>query len=156
MKLIRLKGGDFVFQIAPREKLLLLQVLRLYPLLPSTYFRLSKTADAAEIQADQLMLEEALAEQRKENRRHLDELLREPGRFVAGPNGLRFSLRATHVEWLLQVLNDIRVGSWLMLGSPDKAGRPIALNEQTALYFWSMEMSGFFQLALLEALDEQP
>ena len=83
-------------------------------------------------------------------------MLREPGRFAAGQNGLRFSLRAPQMEWLLQVLNDIRVGSWLILGSPDQAGKPIVLNEQTAPYFWSMEMSGYFQSALLEALNEQP
>ena len=52
----------------------------------------------------------------------------------------------------LQVLNDIRVGSWIQLGEPDpmsEMSQP--LNEQTMILAWTMEIAGLFQNSLLEA-----
>jgi len=51
---------------------------------------------------------------------------------------------------LLQVLNDVRIGSWIELGSPE---RPLeALGAKTAPAVWAMEMAGAFQMSLLELL----
>jgi len=59
------------------------------------------------------------------------------------------------MEWLLQVLNDIRVGSWLILGEPDeKQGKPIALNDDNARYYAAMEFCGLFQMMLLDAFQQ--
>jgi len=58
------------------------------------------------------------------------------------------------IEWLLQVLNDVRIGAWLAIGSPDGQLETIAIfNEKTAPYFWAMEVSGHFQAVLLKAID---
>ena len=57
------------------------------------------------------------------------------------------------MEWLLQALNDIRVGSWLALGSPDGPVEILAaLTDKTAPDFWAMEISGHFQAVLLAAV----
>jgi hypothetical protein len=53
----------------------------------------------------------------------------------------------------MQVLNDVRVGSWVILGSPDK--KPAELNATTAPHFLAMEMAGYFQMQLLEALGRE-
>jgi hypothetical protein len=53
----------------------------------------------------------------------------------------------------LQVLNDVRVGSWIALGSPDtEQGEKILLTEETAPRVRSMEVAGAFEAVLLEAL----
>jgi hypothetical protein len=65
--------------------------------------------------------------------------------------GGRLSLSPAEVEWVLQVLNDIRVGSWIILGSPEE--RLPELNETNAPHVWAMEMAGHFQAQLLEALQ---
>ena len=64
-------------------------------------------------------------------------------------------LTPSELEWLLQILNDVRVGSWIILGSPEQAMEFKLLNEKTAADFWAMEMSGQFQMRFLEALDKR-
>jgi hypothetical protein len=61
------------------------------------------------------LIEEALAEQRSENKRQLQAMLADPSRFTERDGGWQFAMSHSDLEWLLQVLNDIRVGSWIML-----------------------------------------
>ena len=60
------------------------------------------------------------------------------------------------MEWLLQVLNDVRVGSWLTIGSPEELTQlTAALNEKTAPYFWALKVADHFLVGLLHALGER-
>ena len=81
MKFVKLSGDNLVFQIGRREKSLLLDVLKLYPLVPASHGRLSKSSTSPAIESDQHLLEEALAEHRSENKRQLETMLNEPNRF---------------------------------------------------------------------------
>jgi hypothetical protein len=80
----------------------------------------------------------------------LQALLADPQRFKPAETGARLSLSPAEVEWVLQVLNDVRVGSWIILGSPDE--KRTELNERTAPHFAAMETAGYFEAQLLEAL----
>jgi hypothetical protein len=100
---------------------------------------------------NQRLLEEAVAEQRAANKKQLQTLLTDPRRFADTETGCRMTLSPADMEWLLQVLNDIRIGSWVRLGSPEERLEKLTL--KTAPHFWAMEMSGYFQSRLLEALD---
>jgi hypothetical protein len=152
VKFVKADRGRFNFQISDREKGLLFTVLKLYPLVPASYQRLSRTVSRPE---DQQLLEEALAAQRSKNKKQLQAMLKARSRFRQNKSGWRFSLKPEQMNWLLEVLNDIRVGSWLQLGSPDGTGQILAeVGDKTALYFWAMEMCGHFQMVLLGALDE--
>jgi hypothetical protein len=102
------------------------------------------------------LLEEALTEHRNENKRALDSMLNEPNRFQETSTGYRLVLTSPQLEWLLQVLNDVRVGSWLQLGSPnEKEGKRLKLGLQNARYLWAMELSGHFEHALMTAREPQ-
>ena len=152
MKFVKTEGDNLVFQIGRREKLLLLELLKLYPVVPPTHHRISGVIESPEGESNQHLLEEALAEHRLDNKRQLEAMLSEPRRFQESPTGYRFVLTPYQVEWLLQVLNDIRVGSWLHLGSPDeKRGKRMRVTLQNARYLWAMELSGHFQYVLLSA-----
>jgi hypothetical protein len=155
VKLIRVTKGNFLFHLGKREKLLLTQVLRLYPRIPPATFRLSKSGKLPDAQANQRLLEESLAEQREQNRKTLHAFLTDPRRFTDTESGSRLSLSPSELEWLLQILNDVRVGSWIILGSPDQNVEFKLLNEKTAADFWAMEMSLQFQLRLLDALEKR-
>ena len=151
MKLITADKGKFSFQIERREKEALFEVIKLYPLIPVTHQRLTQSEERPE---DQQLLEEALAAQRAINQRQVTAMLNAKSRFRENQSGYRFSLSAEQMEWLLQVLNDVRVGSWLVLGSPDGSEKSVAaLNEQTAPYFWILEVAGHFQMALVRAMS---
>jgi hypothetical protein len=151
MKLLQSTKTRLVFHLGQREERLLLRVLKRYPCVPPAHQLLSKLARLPDAEANQQLLEEALAEQRTENKKQLEALLADPRRFARTETGARLSLSPARTEWLLQVLNDIRVGSWIMLGSPDK--KPAELTAANAPHFLAMEMAGYFQMQLLEALE---
>jgi hypothetical protein len=152
VKVVRRHKEKTVLLLEKGEKPLLLALLNRYPLIPSAYQPLSRTAISSEHEADQRLLDEALAEQRQENKRQLQTLLKTPRRFRKVQAGWHLSLSAPDIEWLLQVLNDVRVGSWIILGSPERDLPDLELSEQAAPHAWAMEMAGYFQAQLLEAL----
>jgi hypothetical protein len=153
MKLVKATHNRFVFELGHREKRSLPQFLRLYPCVPSAHNVLSKSGRMPDPAGNQQLLDEALAEQRAENRKQVQALLTDPRRFEHTETGARLSLSSTDMEWLMQVLNDIRVGSWVILGSPEN--KPAELNAATAPHFLAMEMAGYFQMQLLEALQHE-
>lgn len=155
MKFLKTDKDRFVFQVSATEKELLFGLLMHYPLVSPGHQRLSQTMDLEKLKDDQALLEESLAEAKRENRTQVAAMLAEEGRFQAQKEGYRFTLAASEIDWLLQVLNDIRVGSWIKLGSPDQnASRRAEWTEETAPYWWAMELSGLFQMVLLGALDQ--
>jgi hypothetical protein len=159
MKFIRSqKSGDgsdaSVFEITKREVEWLLAVLKLYPQLDSDYHQITQGV-AAEIVAEQQLLEEAMAQRRGEHKRRLDKFLATPGRFrLEAPDRFRFTLEAEQMEWLLQVLNDVRVGCWVKLGRPELEPLPQRkLTAEETRAMTALELSGFFQMVLLGARD---
>jgi hypothetical protein len=152
MKLVRSTKTRLLFHLGHRETQLLLQILKLYPRVPPAHSQLTRSGRIPDQEANQRLLDEALAEQRAENRKQLLTLLADPRRFVRTKTAGRLSLPPGEVEWLLQVLNDIRVGSWLLLGAPEE--KLPELSETTAPNFVAMEMAGYFQMHLLEALQK--
>jgi hypothetical protein len=146
--LIRRAKGTYLFQLGRREKGLLQGVLALYPRIPNAYPR-RKSPGLDE--ASQKLLDDALSEQRAENKKQLHGFLGQSKRFVEHEANWRLSLSVAEVEWLLQILNDVRIGSWVVLGSPEV--RLEVINEKTAPHIWAMEMAGSFQMAFLAATE---
>ena len=154
MKLIRTKLDKLVFEISLSEKNLLFDVLKLYPLISATHHRLTKSARTAKHDENQRLLEESLAAQREENRKNVRAMLDEPGHFKAAASGFQLTLSGPEIEWLLQVLNDVRVGSWIAIGAPDpESGKKIVFNEKILPHFRMMELAGAFEMVFLDALS---
>jgi len=150
VKRIKAKPDRIVFQMAVVEKRLLEEALDLYPLIPAHYAKLNRSSDTPALREAQQLLDEALDEQRRENRRRLAAFLRDAHRFLPAPDGFLFTLNQPELEWLLAVLNDIRVGSWLRLGSPETAsGDAIVRTPQTEPFIRAMDLSGYFLTVLL-------
>ena len=152
VKLIKRDENQCTFQIGRRERDMFFALLRRYPVVISGHFQSRNPPITDEAKKNQELLKDALAEQQLENRKHLEQLLAEPGRFHESETGFTFRISYSELEWFLQLLNDIRVGSWIQLGQPDvgSAGQ-IALTEQNLQLTWSMEMAALFQHSLLEA-----
>ncbi len=149
MKLKNTAENRWALELARREKEMLTEVLRLYPCIPPAHQPLSKGAPQAE--ASQRLLDEALAEQRAENKAQVDKLLADTRRWTPREQGVQLALSTAEVEWLLQVFNDIRVGSWIALGSPEEL--PEELTEATAPHLWAMELAGHLEMIFLEGLQ---
>jgi hypothetical protein len=161
MKFIRRQknqGRDdaFVFQLSKRDRSLLLSVLKLFPVTDPKSHRLSKMA-RLENKANQELLVEAMEEQRRGHAAKIDRLLKNQPQFFQESEGIvQFMLNGEQIEWLLQALNDIRVGSWTRLGCPEMAeARRAVLTEESAAHYTAMELSGYFESALLEAFRSE-
>jgi hypothetical protein len=154
VNLLERDNDQFTFHLSRREKPLLLALLDRYPLIPARYQPLSRSAAQAESQTDQRLLDEALTEHRIENQSRLKSLLESERHFQQCDTGWRLVLSGSEMEWLLQVLNDVRVGSWVRMGSPEKNLWEFDLDESNAPHAWAMEIAGFFESALLEALHQ--
>jgi hypothetical protein len=150
MHLVKADGHGFRFQLSTIEKRALFAVIRQYPLVPAAHHRLTLGPDRID---DQALLEESLQEHRRAQRKQVETMLRAKSKFRETEDGWLFSLKPGQMEWLLQVLNDVRVGSWLALGSPDGPQEVVAaVNENNVRQFRIMELAGRFQMVLLMAL----
>jgi hypothetical protein len=155
VKFVRRNSQHLIFQLGRREHELLVDLLQLYPLLPTRYHRLSRTADAAAIQADQRLLEEAMASRKTAGREQLRTLLGSGHLLRRHNSGYQLTLPLDQADWFLQVLNDVRVGSWVQLGCPDQQEqRPIELTFANARLYLTMELCGAFQSLVLQALEK--
>jgi hypothetical protein len=151
VKLLRASKSGQVFHLGRREQQLLLETIRLYPLVPASHHRLSKDGQGPDADENQRLLEAALVEQRQENRRQVLAMLNDPERFRETKSGFELTLTSPQIEWLLQVLNDVRVGSWLALGEPEPGEVP-AVTKENANYLLALELCGIFESGLLAAL----
>jgi hypothetical protein len=155
VKFAKREEDTFVFEIGIRERDVLAELLELYPAIPASHHRITRDGGSFADDEHQKLLEQALAEHRQQNKAQLQALLTEEGRFQSTPSGYHLFLSRAQVEWLLQVINDIRVGSWLILGSPDEMkGRPVELTEGNARYLWAMELCSYLEALLLDALEQ--
>jgi len=153
MRLSRAKEGKFVFSLNQAEQKVFLNVIELYPLVPGSHQPFSKSLQGRQAIEAQQMLDDALAEQRATHKRELDEWLKAKGRFRRTKSGCTFTVPHDRVEWLLQILNDIRIGSWLLLGSPEDRVDPEEIDADLQQVWVAMELSGIFQMALLDATE---
>jgi len=151
--LLETSKQKLVFKVGEGEKSLLTTILQLYPRVTSSRVLSSgPSRPQTPIQQEtQALLEESLQEQRNENKKLVKTFLAKHERFQKMDAAWKFCLTRTEADWLLQILNDIRVGSWIALGSPE-AYREV-VNENNAHDFWAMEIAGRFEAILLEALS---
>ena len=153
VKLLSRNEHGCVFLIGKREKQMMFSLLQYYPMLGGAELS-EHPASPARDPDHEALLREALLEQQRQNRKTLDELLGASGRFAEDELGFRFSLTPAEGEWLLQVFNDIRVGSWVKLGSPEMSSAlALPLTEEKVKLCWAMEIAGLFESELLQALQ---
>jgi len=151
VKLTRVGEHKFELELDSRERVLLVSLLRLYPRVPSTFMPVSKSGDLPDAASSQKLIDEALAEQRSENQRQVKRFIDDPGRWRELNGSFQASLSDVEIDWLLEVLNDVRIGSWMILGSPEELLELVT--QETAPHLWAMEMAGFFQMRIIHAIE---
>lgn len=153
MTLLTAAEDRYEFRLGRRERKLLVQVLQQYPLVPAGYHQFTRAGVSADDAANQQLLDESLAAHRAEARARLDGWLRATGRFTPIGNGYQLVLTREELEWLLQVLNDVRVGNWIKAGCPEidpEKGPDITPDNEAC--FLNLAIVDHFQSALLGAL----
>jgi hypothetical protein len=155
MRLVQIDGEKFLFEFAPQEMDLLIFVLNDYPLVPEAHHRLHKT-EAPGQQDDQKLLEDALKAQRQANKAQLQALLKEDARFARSEKGFQAAFNRGEIEMLLQILNDVRIGSWIALGSPGYDEEEKYVEDKKSIRcFMTMQICAGFQSLLLQSLHRE-
>lgn len=155
MKLIEREGGKLVFRLNGREKVLLERLTGFYPLRTDCDATISRDS-AAELQDANELLAEAMRDKRQELSTWLSQRLHEGGLLNAKGKEWRLVLESDDVENLLQVLNELRVSSWVKLGKPQDldAVSPSAEAAFAAAPLHALMMlAGQFQMVLVQALN---
>jgi hypothetical protein len=156
MKLIRAEGDQFEFELRAGEQARLRQVLGLYPLAPASHHRLSRGTLPRQ-EENQRLLEEAMQSHRTENRQWVESLLKAPERFVKSSRGYRTRFNRGELECLLQVCNDVRIGGWIALGSPEEPPElKQGMSAQTILHLATMDLAAYFEMCFLSAVSGEP
>lgn len=155
MKRLELRGELLSFQITLRERFLLLQALHRYPMLPGSHHRIShvQTPELAEAQK---LLDEAIAEQHLTVKTRISELFTDGKCLKPTPHGCILTLTQAQRELLLQCLNDIRVGCWIEIGSPEEDQRKaISRTERNVKHLMLMDLCAYFQYGLIHGNNGQ-
>lgn len=154
MKLLRQSGDGFEMEFAREEKGLLFHLLGMYPLVPAGHHKLTGTKRIRNQKENQELLDETIQSQRKANQEEIILLVSKPGRFTDLGETSRAVFQRDELEWLLQVLNDVRVGCWIMLGSPAAPDEATLHNDKKAFpNLVMMEIAGGFQMFFLSAIS---
>ena len=156
MKLVRVDQDQFHFELGQEEQIYLYHLLFQYPLVPAGYQAISRQREAKTLVENQQLLEETLQERRVANRKQIVELLNQQGRFQTDEEGkiVKVTFTRGEIEWLLQICNDIRIGSWLALGSPELDERNLLYQDPAKVrYVINIEIAGQFEVHFIHALD---
>jgi hypothetical protein len=155
MKLLARGDNEFELEFELVEKGILFHLLGLYPAVPADYRRLSKGGKKAPTLAEnQQLLDEAMQAQRESLQQEIAALIKNTGRFIDAGEATRAWFQRGELESLLQVLNDVRIGNWIALGSPkwDPGQRPQLQKESFHLVMF-MELASDFQMFILSILN---
>ena len=152
MKLAKQSGDGFQYHLSAEEAHCLRLLVGQFPLAAFSPATISKT-DSAAVEREKL-LNESLAARRKELKRKAGHLVSE-GKFKNVEGGQLFHLDGEGREILLQVLNDIRVESWRLLGEPENLEINILdLPEDKLSHYQFMHLAGYFEYHFLNLEEE--
>lgn len=155
MKLLKKIGEKFVFELLLEEKELLVKIIELYPLLDHEKLEFSKTIKDDQISQSKKILTDALKEFQETNKRLIRELFENSDVLKPKQNSDYYilELNGDQIERLLQVINDIRVGTWQKLGCPDLENREEFVHSADDVFaIYVMDICEYFEYYLLKAL----
>lgn len=93
--------------------------------------------------ANQALLDEAHGGAHGKGGEQVEGLLNDPSRLASDEKGCRLTLSQEDIEWLLQVLNDVRVGSWLKAGCGPGSEDSSKITAANAMFFALIRRLGF-------------
>lgn len=162
MRLKETKQDHWQYALTDLERNILEAILERYPVLDPGYQQISRYMDSEDTRETQELLEECMSDQQKESKKFVNQILMDGSRhlFEVGDHAWEFHLSSEERESLLQILNDIRVGFWLELGSPEEtspnSSDQLTPEEESK---WALfQFTGYFQSNLLydPELHEDP
>jgi hypothetical protein len=157
MRVSRTANDELTLEVRHVEFRALRDLLQLFPLTPVSHHRLTRTAAVGGDPDDQQLLEESIRSRKEAQRSRIRKFLARRRDCRRKEGICTIPVRGEEIEWLLQVLNDLRVGSWLELGCPETLAEHVeSTPPRQALMYFAMEFCGLLEMKLLQALQDLP
>ena len=156
MKIISKTTDSVTYRFEHKEWLYFVDLLRLFPVLKEDYYQAGTVRNDPKLADTHQLLKEMLSDYKAEQKLWLLKFLKsEENRVKKKDGSIQLALSMREKETLLEILNDIRVGSWMVLGSPGlkDADLELKLNHAKELQqvAWAMDLSGYFQMGFLRS-----
>jgi len=154
MKLAKQTKRGFQYELDGEDAESLRFLVRQFPISVFSPANISKTDSGSKSEEREKLINESLLAHRMELKRKARQLvMREKFKTSDGKQFYRISLPAR--ETMLQILNDIRVESWRILGEPeDPEASVFRLTGDKFKYYHFMRLAGYFEYHFLN-LDEE-
>jgi hypothetical protein len=153
MKLVKQNRNGFQYQLSQEEAFSLRHLVSQFPVAGLTAAKISKT-DLKTADREKL-LNESLTVHRNELKRKAGDLV-STDKFRTSGNHQFFRINPEERETMLQVLNDIRIESWRILGEPEDLDINIVeLPKDKIRHYHVMHLSGYFEHHFLNLEDEE-
>lgn len=154
MKLVKQTQNGFQYELNREDVESLCFLIKHFPITVFSEAKISKTDSSLKAVEREQLINESLRGHREELKRKARGLiLREKFKDSDGKQFYRITQRSR--EMMLQILNDIRVDSWRMLGEPENPEECIfQLSGEKLKYYHFMRMAGYFEYHFLNLEDE--
>lgn len=153
MRVFEKTDSAIVLELGLAETDFLKQILADYPLVADESRRFSAFAEANEVRENTQLLQSSLREHTQSNRAKLRAWLASTETWKPFADRTLLFLKTKDCSWFLQILNDLRIGSWQKLDCPDSEEfDSVELNRENAHPLLAMKVSGFLQTLILNAL----
>jgi hypothetical protein len=145
MKLVKQGGSGWQYWLNQDEANMLRVLVRQFPVTAISPVKITKTDPDPKAAEREQLLNESLAELRAELKLKAGKLVGED-RFKASDGGQIFRIGAEERETMLQILNDIRIESWHVLGDPEEIEMDQAgMSRETLKHYHFMHLAGYFE-----------
>jgi hypothetical protein len=150
MKLVNESKGVWQYLLNQNEADVLRGLAKKFPFTEDVHIHISKTDRDPKADEREKLLNESLAEHRKELKKLAVDILAGE-KWKQSEKGCILTLKSESREILLQILNDIRIGCWRKLGEPEAVElRTRPQSNQAQAYRNLMGLAGYFEQKLLE------
>lgn len=153
MKLAKQSDDGFQYQLSREEAHFLRLLLRQFPIAAFSPVMISKGHSRA-VEREKL-LNESLAAHRNELKQKAKDLAGED-KFKTLEGNQLFYVNREGRETMLQVLNNIRVESWRILGEPENLDLNLSeLPQEKIRHYQLMQLAGYFECCFLNLEEEK-
>ena len=153
MRLHKRSEKATIIALSETETTFLKKTLVNYPLVSNESRELTRSEDHEDLEEDTELLRSSLQELTDHSQKKLTEWIASDEILALVDDEWRLSVPNEDMDWFLQILNDLRVGSWQQLDcpSPDEI-KALPLSPDIIEPLWTMELTGLLQSFLLRSL----
>jgi len=149
MKLMKQTPDGWEYRLNQKETDSLCFLVSQFPVVPPSRARISRTDSDPKSDEREKLLNESLAEHRRDLKKKARHLV-DPDKFKLLKKNRVFRVGTEDREILLQILNDIRVESWRILGEPENLEiDPLQLSHESLRHYHYMHLAGYFEHHLI-------